>query len=438
LCCGLFGPNRMENRPRGGDASSRRNRSPSALPIGAGRPARGGASKPHTATRQARPSPRRSGFGVEVGKAPESASEKKKARVALLPKTQRVAKVNVPWRSLTAAPSDEGAAAASFSFFHNNVFANLVGPAFLSGSDASAPPDDASLPDAVAKKLQKKAERKQKKKKKKQQQQQQKKKKQEKEQQEKPSGLTKLGKSHGDSGGEVSDTSNHPQSHEARRESACGNGDKLTHESSGEKEMKEDQCGIEERNQRGDGAGEPKKGNETQREMETTENHQVANEERTDEGDGKRIEGEREVQGEKEEEDPAREELIHEEDGIRKEDKSATKQSMEGHQAEAHADVVEDKRPSGFDLSKLEAGLKATVQNAVREVLKEELSALVAQSVRAELSKLLPAQATSDEMLKRLEAVEGQAFSASQAAGKLQGVLCALLHPSLLASLPQH
>jgi len=57
---------------------------------------------------------------VEVGKAPESASEKKKARVALLPKTQRVAKVNVPWRSLTAAPSDEGAAAASFSFFHNN------------------------------------------------------------------------------------------------------------------------------------------------------------------------------------------------------------------------------------------------------------------------------------------------------------------------------
>ncbi len=66
---------------------------------------------------------------MEVGKAPESEAEKKAAGLKLLPKAQRVVKVNVSWKNLTATAGTgaDGAAAgnasspsASFSLFHNN------------------------------------------------------------------------------------------------------------------------------------------------------------------------------------------------------------------------------------------------------------------------------------------------------------------------------
>jgi hypothetical protein len=65
---------------------------------------------------------------VEVGKAPESEAEKKAAGLKLLPKAQRVVKVNVSWKNLTATATAgaDGAAAgnasspSSFSLFHNN------------------------------------------------------------------------------------------------------------------------------------------------------------------------------------------------------------------------------------------------------------------------------------------------------------------------------
>jgi hypothetical protein len=66
---------------------------------------------------------------VEVGKAPESEAEKKAAGLKLLPKAQRVVKVNVSWKNLTATAGAgiDGAAAgnasspsSSFSLFHNN------------------------------------------------------------------------------------------------------------------------------------------------------------------------------------------------------------------------------------------------------------------------------------------------------------------------------
>jgi hypothetical protein len=70
------------------------------------------------------------GNTVEVGKAPESAAEKKAAALKLLPKAQRVVKVNVSWKNLTSTnPTADGAAAgdgssssssSSFSLFHNN------------------------------------------------------------------------------------------------------------------------------------------------------------------------------------------------------------------------------------------------------------------------------------------------------------------------------
>jgi hypothetical protein len=80
--------------------------------------------------------------------------------------------------------------------------------------------------------------------------------------------------------------------------------------------------------------------------------------------------------------------------------------------------------------------MRAVVREAVRDVLKEELSALVAQAVRAELAKVQPATTTTSshgDMSARLAAVEEQSATAVRLAQNLQATLAALLNPALLA-----